>query len=79
MNVRIKVFGMLRDRFAGYSADKGLEIELPPEATAGELIRQLGIPESMGTVVIEEGRIVKRTDKISGKNDIRIMQPLYGG
>ncbi len=79
MKVRIKIFGTLQNLFTGYSLENGLEIELPQEATYGELIRRLGIPESSGAFAIEDGRVMKRTEEIRGKNEIRIMQPLHGG
>ncbi|MBN1849438.1 MAG: MoaD/ThiS family protein [Deltaproteobacteria bacterium] len=79
MKVTVRLYGTLRKRFSGYRAEQGLEIFIPDEATARDLLDHLKIMESLGPVVAMEGRIMKPDDKIDQGADIRIFQTVHGG
>jgi sulfur carrier protein ThiS len=79
MKVHVKLHGVLGDMVPGYNHEAGLAVEIRETTTFGGLIRQLGFPDSSGAFAIEDGRVMKRSDIISGEHEIRIMQPLNGG
>lgn len=79
MRVKVKLYGTLSQRFPEYRHSEGLEVEIPEEATAKELLALLGISESQGAVVIMEGRVLKADDKIPGGSPVNVLQTIYGG
>ncbi len=79
MIVRVKLYGMLQHLVPNYNVDRGLFIEIPELTTYGGLIKHLGIPESSGAFAIENSRVMKNNAIISGKKEIRVMQPVLGG
>jgi sulfur carrier protein ThiS len=79
MKVTVRLYGTLRKRFSGYRDGQGMEIHIPDEATAKDLLDHLQIPESLGPVVAMEARIMKPDDKINQGADIRIFQTIHGG
>jgi sulfur carrier protein ThiS len=79
MKVTVKLYGTLRQRFPGYRYSEGLEVEIPDGATVKDLLALLEIPESLGTVVIMEGRILKADENIRDGVTVNILQSIYGG
>ena len=79
MKVKVKLYGTLGKRFPSYQPQQGIEVELPNEATAQDLLAHLEIPESLGAVVIAEGRILKANDPVRRGIPVSIMQPIGGG
>ena len=79
MNVRIKLFGGLQDRYPGYNRAEGFVVDIPDSTTAGRLLNHLGIRKSAGGIVIAEGKVLKKSDELKNDSEIQIMQPIYGG
>ena len=79
MKMKVKLYGTLSKRFPGYQPAQGIEVELPNGATAQDLLAHLEIPESLGAVVIAEGRILKADDRIRLGVPVNIMQTIGGG
>jgi sulfur carrier protein ThiS len=79
MKVRVRLFGTLSQAFPGYQHSEGLEIEIPEEATAKDLLALLEIPESRGAAVAVEGRILKADDRIRGGVPVHVLQVIQGG
>jgi sulfur carrier protein ThiS len=79
MKVKVKLYGTLSKRFPGYQPSQGIEVELPNGATPQDLLTHLEIPESLGAVVIAEGRIQKADDEIPKGVAVNVVQPIGGG
>ena len=79
MKVKVSLFGTLGQGFPGYQQSEGLEIELPEEATANDLLEFLEVPESQGAAVAVEGRILKADDRIRGGVPVHVLQVIQGG
>lgn len=51
----VRLFGLLRLRFAGYDPNKGLRVTLPAGASLRELLQHLGIgPEEVGMLLVQD-------------------------
>ena len=79
MELRVKLYGSLSQRFPNYQHSQGIEVEIPDGATVKDLLALLEISESQGAVVALEGRILKVDDTIRGGVPVNIFQPLSGG
>ena len=79
MKVRVSVYGTLRKRFPDYQDGQGMDIHIPDEATAQDLLDRLQIPESLSPVVAVDGRIRNPDDRLNQGADIRIFQTIHGG
>ncbi len=77
--VIVKLYGTLRKKIDGYDSAKGLDIEIKDDTTIGELVAQLGIPESKVGFVTANGCIVKTASAVTQGDVIKIFQPIFGG
>jgi sulfur carrier protein ThiS len=77
--VKVRLFGTLSQGFPGYQHQEGLEIEIPEEATAKDLLELLEIPESRGAAVAVEGRVLKADDRIQSGVPVHVLQVIQGG
>ena len=51
MEIRVKLFGTLSQRFPGYQPENGMEVEIQDGATVLDLLAHLEISKSQGGVV----------------------------
>jgi len=79
MRVKVKLYGILSQRFPGYQHSQGIEVETPNGATVKDLLALLEIPKSQGAVVAMEGRILKMYDKIKCGVNVHVLQAIHGG
>jgi sulfur carrier protein ThiS len=79
MKIAVKLYGTLRQRFPDYHYEKGIEVEIPDEATARDLLALLEIPVSQGAAVIMKGRVLKSDDRILRGAPVNVVQALGGG
>jgi molybdopterin synthase sulfur carrier subunit len=79
MNVQVKLYGTLSQRFPGYQPSQGIEVEIPDGTTVKGLLALLEISESQRAVVIVEGRILKADDEIPGRVPVSVLQAIQGG
>jgi sulfur carrier protein ThiS len=79
MKVRVKLYGILSQRFPGYRHSQGIEVEIPDRTTVKALLAHLKISESQGVAVAMEGRVLKADDIIRGEVPVHVLQSLSGG
>ncbi len=79
MKVRVKLFGTLSQRFPGYEAKRGIEVDIPDGAMVKDLLAHLEITKSQGGIVAVEGRIMKADAKLADGASVNILQPVFGG
>jgi sulfur carrier protein ThiS len=79
MNVQVKLYGTLGQRFPGYQPSHGIEVEIPDGTTVRDLLALLDISESQRAVVIVEGRILKADDEIPCGVPVSVLQAIQGG
>jgi len=79
MNVKVKLYGTLSQRFPGYQPSQGIEVEIPDGTTVKDLLALLEISESQRAVVIVEGRILKVDDEIRRGVPVSVLQAIHGG
>ena len=79
MKIKIQLFGVLGRKFPEYDSPEGVEIELPDESTAADLLEYLKIPEAWGPAVAMDSRLLKNEDNLRDGAEIRIFQAVHGG
>jgi len=78
MTLRIEVGSYLRKYVSGYDPEKGLELELDAEKTAGQIIDELGIPRSEAAVIMVN-RKAARSDQALKDGDLLGLFPVALG
>lgn len=79
MKVRAKIFGTLSQRFPGYEAKRGIEVDIPDGAMVKDLLAHLEITKSQGGIVAVEGRILRADDKLRNGASVHVFQAVHGG
>ena len=79
MQVKVKLYGTLGQRFPGYRSAQGIEVEIPVGATVKDLLALLEISESRSAIVIVDGRILKADDEIRSGVPVNVFQAIQGG
>lgn len=79
MKVKIQLFGALAGRLPEYDSPEGVEIELPDESTAGDLLEVLKIPGAWGPALSMNSRLLKSDGRIQDGAVISIFQAVHGG
>ena len=72
VQIRVKLFGMMRDRFGDRSE---LVLELQPGATLMDARRELGIEEEGYLVTIVNGRYVPMEHELKDGDEIALFPP----
>ena len=79
MKVRVKLYGTLGRRIPAHKASVGMEVEIPEGASAKDLLALLEVSKSQRGVLVVEGRILKRDDRIPSGVEVHIFQTVHGG
>ena len=79
MKVKILLFGVLGMKLPEWASPEGVEIELPDDSTASDLLKYLKIPEDWGPAVTIDSRLLKNEDPVLDGSEIRIFQAVHGG
>lgn len=77
MEVHVKLFNQLR----GYapSSQTAFSIQLPNDASVGELLEQLKIPAIVQRTILVNGRRVDDKALFSHGDEVVLMSPIEGG
>ena len=79
MKVKVRLFGILSQKFPGYDPVKGFEVEIPDGARVKDLLAHLGMPEVKGGVAAVEGVILHLEDPLKDGSSVHLLQSVYGG
>jgi sulfur carrier protein ThiS len=79
MKVKVRLFGTLGKKFPDHDPLNGFEIEIPENASVGDLLGQLDIPKSKVGFVSVQGRLAKAAKTLKPGDFIRIFRPIFGG
>jgi sulfur carrier protein ThiS len=79
MKINVRLFGTLGNKFPEHDPIRGFEVEVPEDATVGDLINKLDILKSNIGIVSIDGRLVATTKKLEKGNFVRMYHPISGG
>ena len=79
MQVKVKLYGTLSQRFPGYQLAQGIEVEIPDGATVKDLLALLEISDSRSAIVIVDGRILKADHEMEDGVPVNVFQAIQGG
>ena len=79
MKVKVSLYGTLGQCVAGYNHSRGIEIEIPDDATVKDFLNCLEFTKSEKLVVVREGRVLKGEDKMQRGIPVNVFQSIHGG
>ena len=79
MKVNVRLFGTLGKKFPNHDPLNGFEVEIPKDASVGDLINCLDISKSKIGLVSVQGCLVKADKTLQQGDDIRMYRPIFGG
>jgi len=79
MKVKVKLFGVLGQRFPGYDHEQGMDVEIPDGARVKDLLAHLEISKSFGGVVAVEGKLLDEDAILGNGAEVNIFQSVFGG
>lgn len=79
MQVRVKLYGTLGKRVAGYDHQSGLAVEVAEGATVAGLMAQLEIPLKKIGMVSLDGRLARKTAALRPGMLVKVFHPIFGG
>jgi sulfur carrier protein ThiS len=79
MQIKVRLFGTLGKMFPDHDPLNGFEVDVPENATVGDLLEQLQIPKSKIGFVSIQGRLVKQSKTLKQGDFVRVYRPIFGG
>ena len=79
MEVTVKLFGTLPEKYSDYNPEEGLSLSLPDGAAVKDLQEKLGLTESDRCVTVVNGRVEKREHVLVDGTAVSIFQLVTGG
>jgi sulfur carrier protein ThiS len=79
MKIRVKLFGVLPQRYPDYDSSQGLEVEIPEGARVKDLLTRLEISASDGGLVAIDNLVVQHDHELEAGVSVRIFQRAFGG
>ncbi len=79
MKIKIRLYGTLGTHISGHDPLNGMELEIPDDSTAGDLIDHLDISRKKVGIISVDGNLVKKTQPLCTGNVVRIYRPIAGG
>lgn len=58
MNVTVKLYGLLRNRYPDYEPEKGLQVNMAEGTTISDLIKNMGFSRGEIGLILYGGRII---------------------
>ncbi len=79
MIVQVKLFATLRRNYPQLGIGEAMPVELPADATVGQLLQKLAIPTAQAKIVFV-GNVARGEDHVLSEGDeIGIFPPVGGG
>jgi sulfur carrier protein ThiS len=79
ITVQAKLFATLRRHYPHLAIGEAMTVELPDEATVGQLMEELDLPEEQVKVVFVNGVVRKEDQQLSEGDEIGLFPPVGGG
>lgn len=79
MTVEVKLFATLRRHFPDLGVGEAMTVELPANATLGQLLLTLDLPEEQVKVMFVNGIVRKPDYRLSDGDEVGVFPPIGGG
>jgi sulfur carrier protein ThiS len=79
VKVRVSLYGTLGQGVAGYNHSRGIEVEIPDDATVKDFLNCLEFTKPEKLVVVRDGRVLKGDDKMQWGIPVNVFQAIHGG
>lgn len=79
MKIRVRLFGLLRQKFQDYDSEVGMEIELACGATVKEILEKLGISDHEAGIVAVNGYSLTPDSALKEGMELSVFTYISGG
>jgi molybdopterin synthase sulfur carrier subunit len=79
MIVHVKLFATLRRYYPNFKIGEEMPVELPREATVGDLIEQLRLPKDQVKVVFVNAVVRSKEHVLADGDEVGMFPPVGGG
>jgi molybdopterin synthase sulfur carrier subunit len=79
IRVNVRLFATLRRELPHLGVGESLSVELPDDATVGQLVRELELPEEQVKIVFVNSTVRKEDYGLTDGDEIGIFPPVGGG
>jgi molybdopterin converting factor small subunit len=79
ITVDVKLFATLRRHYPELGIGESISVQLSDDATIGQLLQELGLPEDQVKVIFVNGRVQKEGYRLSEGDELGIFPPVGGG
>jgi len=79
MKAKVKLFGILGQRFPGYQHEQGMDVEIPDGARVKDLLAHLEFSKSFAGVVAVDGQLLAQDAGLDNGAEVNIFQSAFGG
>ena len=77
--VQVKLFATLRRQYPELEIGEKMPVELPDDATVGQLLEKLDLPDEQVKVVFVNGIVQKEGHTLNDGDEIGFFPPVGGG
>ena len=79
MKANVRLYGTLDRLFPGYDRSKGLDVEVPEDATVDTVLFVLGISHVRGMTAVVQGKAANGNERVQTGVPLYIFQSIQGG
>ena len=79
MKVEVKLFATLQSYLPAGARGDSVSIDLPPNATVGEVVASLNIPSDVACLIVVNGRDADPEQVLAPGDELALFPPLAGG
>ena len=79
INIQVKLFATLRQRYSHLDIGEPMAVELPEDATTGQLLAHLQIPDEQVKIIFVNHVIRDRDHTLADGDEVGIFPPVGGG
>ena len=79
INIQVKLFAALRQRYPHLGVGEPMTVELPEDATTGQLLAHLQIPDEQVKIVFVNHVICGRDHPLKDGDEVGVFPPVGGG
>lgn len=79
ITIQVKLYATLRRHYPDLDVGEAMQVELSEDATVGDLVQELELPEEQIKVVFVNGTVRKEDHRLSDGDEVGIFPPVGGG
>ena len=79
MVIQVELSEVIIKRYPGLFTGKTMQVQLPNDADANDLLEKLGLTKSAGAVIVKNGKVQKPDSRLNDGDCVTILPVVEGG